>query len=94
MKLASVLLERPIRLPGMAEPSQEVTEDECEGLRYDEKLDMVILGDFHVPSSQVIRLEKSNDVLVCPECEREFANAQALGPHRQKAHGVKGNADR
>ncbi len=92
MKLASVWLTRPIKLPGMVEPSQEVSESECEGLRYDEKLDMVILGDFHVPSSQVIRLERANDMLVCPECQAEFANSKALGSHRRHKHGVSGEA--
>jgi len=26
----------------------------------------------------------------CPECQKKFTNLQALGAHRNKAHGVRG----
>lgn len=30
----------------------------------------------------------------CPECDRTFTNAQGLGAHRKRAHGVEGGSRR
>lgn len=88
MRLARVILSKPIRLPGSREPETEITDDMVDDLRYDEKLQVVVIGDVHRPREQVTEWTPASGGFVCEDCGQEFANEQGLGGHRAKKHGV------
>lgn len=91
MKLARVILSRGIRLPGMREAETEITSDMVDGgIRYDEKLQVVVFGDVHRPREQVVEWSVETEQLVCPECGKDFANSKALGSHIHFKHEVGG----
>jgi len=86
MRLARVVFRKPRKVGNMELAGCEVTENNIENLSFDEKTNTVVLGDVHVPREEVVEMERLNEELVCPDCEKSFANAQALGGHRKHKH--------
>lgn len=86
MKLASVTFHRPRKLGRMEIEGDHVTEDDVDSLRFDEATQCVVVGSKHIPREEVKEMEPVNLELVCDECGKDVANAQALGSHKRHKH--------
>lgn len=51
---------------------------------------VVWIGDQFIPFEAINTATKAESDVPCPECQKKFTNLQALGAHRNKAHGVRG----
>lgn len=96
MRLLRVELATRVHVRGHGETSS--INAEMAALSYDEKTDMVVIGNDgdEVPRSQVIswRRDRSRTPplikIKCEKCARQFNDNRALGAHMYQAHGVNG----
>jgi hypothetical protein len=89
MKLARVNLARAITV-GRKHGADFIAED---GLELEANFDSRVIwigGDQFIPFEAVNTATKAEATEACPECSKKFTNLQALGAHRNKAHGVRG----
>jgi C2H2-type zinc finger len=91
MKLARVNLARAITI-GRKHGADIVAENGLE-LEADMGSRVIWIGDQFVPFEAVNLATKAEADVPCPECQKKFTNLQALGAHRNKAHGVRGGGE-
>ena len=88
MKLSRVTLSRAMMI-GRKHGADLVAEN---GVELEANFDsrVIWIGDQFIPFEAVNSGTKAEPTEECPECQKKFTNLQALGAHRNKAHGVRG----
>ena len=92
MKLAFVIVDVGIKLPGWKEPRYEFDEEDAPGMRFDRDTFSLVVGDEGVNWSHVIRWRRLNLELVCDDCGRDFKNEQGRASHKTVCKGRKESA--
>ncbi len=89
MKLQRVNLARAMMI-GRMQSGELIAKDD---LTLEADMDRRVIwinGDTFIPFEAVNMAQKADPDVPCPECKKMFTNLQALGAHRQKAHGYRG----
>ena len=98
MKLSRVNLCRPMGIG--RHHMAELVADPQNGVELIADMDarVVWIGDQFIPFEAINSATKAEPDVPCPECAKtdtpkKFTNLQALGAHRNKAHGVRGASE-
>ena len=88
MKLQRVNLARAMMIGRMQSAEIVAREDITIEANFEQRV--IWVGDEFIPFEAINMARKADPDVPCPECKKMFTNLQALGAHRQKAHGYTG----